>query len=164
MTGTLLLFYYEPGEKAFASLGVIANLTPYGNLIRGLHFWAAQIMVITVLLHMARVVWHQAYRPPREKNWVIGVALFCLTLILDFSGYLLRGSQESTAAATVARGLLENFPGGDVLARMFLGTELWQGSSLALYVWHVFLLAGFALFLQIGHFWRVRRDGGVRPL
>lgn len=68
VTGTLLLFYYEPGEKAFASLGVIANLTPYGNLIRGLHFWAAQIMVITVLLHMGRVVWHQAYRPPRQMH------------------------------------------------------------------------------------------------
>lgn len=164
VTGTLLLFYYEPGAKAFASVGVITNLTPYGSLIRGLHFWAGQIMVITVLLHMARVVWHQAYRPPREKNWVIGVVLFCLTLILDFSGYLLRGSQESGAAATVARSLLESLPGGDVPARMFLGPESWQGSSPALYVWHVFLLAGLAFFLQIWHFWRVRRDGGVRPL
>ena len=46
-------------------------------------------MVLSVFLHMARVFYHGAYKPPREFNWVIGVILLTLTLLLSFTGYLL---------------------------------------------------------------------------
>ncbi|MDI6812914.1 MAG: cytochrome b N-terminal domain-containing protein [Desulfitobacteriaceae bacterium] len=164
-TGILLLFHYEPGKQAYISVASMVSLAPYGAIIRSLHFWAAQGMVVTVLFHMARVVWHHAYRPPREKNWVIGVFLFLLTLILDFSGYLLRGDREGAGAAEIAQSLLRGLPGGAGLAALFLGSmELGHGSSLPLYVWHVFILPGVLLVLQLWHFWRVRRDGGVRAL
>ena len=44
-------------------------------------------MVLAVFLHMARVFYHGAYKPPREFNWVIGVILLSLTLLLSFTGY-----------------------------------------------------------------------------
>lgn len=164
-TGILLLFHYEPGGQAYTSVASMVSLAPYGGIIRSLHFWAAQGMVVTLLFHMARVVWHHAYRPPREKNWIIGVLLLVFTLIVNFSGYLLRGDREGAGAAAIAQSLVRGLPGGAGLAALFLGsTELGQSSSLTLYVWHVFLLPGVLLTLQIWHFWRVRRDGGVRPL
>lgn len=165
ITGVLLLFYYQPGEKAFASLSEIDSALPYGGFVRSLHFWAGQAMVISVFLHMVRVVWSKAYQPLRELNWITGVVLFVLTVVLDYTGYLLRGGQESGAAAAVGQTLLKTLPGGEVLATFFFGQPSpLNGSTLNIFAWHAFILAGIAGFLQIFHFWRIRKDGGVRPL
>jgi len=165
ITGVLLLFYYQPGDRAFASLSEIDSALPYGGLARSLHFWAGQMMVISVFLHMVRVVWSRAYRPLRELNWVTGVVLFGLTVMLDYSGYLLRGGQESGAAASVGQTLLTSLPGGQALATVFFGQPSpLNGSTLSIFAWHTFILAGTAGFLQMLHFWRIRRGGGVRPL
>lgn len=165
ITGVILLFYYQPGDKAFASLSEIDSALPYGGLIRSLHFWSGQMMVITVFLHMIRVVWSKAYRPLSEFNWITGVILLGLTVILDYSGYLLRGGQESGAASSVGQTLLKTLPGGKGWAVIFFGqSSPVNGSTLDIFVWHVFILAGIAGFLQMYHFWRIRKDGGVRPL
>lgn len=165
ITGVILLFYYQPGEKAFASLSEIDSALPYGGFIRSLHFWAGQMMVISVFAHMIRVVWSKAYQPLRELNWITGVVLFGLTVILDYSGYLLRGGQESGAASSVGQSLLKTLPGGKGWASIFFGTSSpVNGSTLNIFVWHAFILAGIAGFLQMYHFWRIRKDGGVRPL
>lgn len=165
ITGVVLLFYYQPGDKAFASLSEIDSALPYGGFIRSLHFWAGQMMVISVFLHMIRVVWAKAYQPLRELNWITGVVLFGLTVILDYSGYLLRGGQESGAASSVGQTLLKMLPGGKGWASIFFGqSSPVNGSTLNIFVWHAFILAGIAGFLQMYHFWRVRKDGGVRPL
>lgn len=161
------MFHYLPGEKSgFNSVTQLASVIPYGGLIRNLHFWAGQVMVVTVNLHMIRVVWTKSYRPPRELNWLVGVTLLILTLILDFTGYLLRGSQESGAAATVGAHILGLIPlVGDSLARMFLGPySPLNGSTIAVYVWHCVALPLFLLWLQVYHFWRIRKDGRIRPL
>src|SRR5205085_7411788 len=65
----------------------------FGLLVRNMHRWAAHLMVLSVFLHMARVFYHGAYKPPREFNWVIGVILLTLTLLLSFTGYLLPWDQ-----------------------------------------------------------------------
>jgi quinol-cytochrome oxidoreductase complex cytochrome b subunit len=135
-------------------------------MIRNLHYWAGQLMVVTVNLHMLRVVWTHSYKPPKQLNWLVGVALLMLILFLDFTGYLLIGSQESGAAATVAVNILGLIPGlGIGLAQVLFGEpSAISGSTLVVYVWHCFALPMIALFLQLYHFWRIRRDGGVRPL
>lgn len=165
ITGVILLFYYQPGDKAFASLSEIDSALPYGGLIRSLHFWSGQMMVISVFFHMIRVVWSKAYRPLSELNWITGVVLLGLTVILDYSGYLLRGGQESGAASSIGQTLLKTLPGGKGLAAIFFGqSSPVNGSTLNIFVWHAFILAGIAGFLQMYHFWRIRKDGGVRPL
>lgn len=167
ITGLLLMFHYQPGESgAYPSLLNLASVIPYGAVLRDLHYWAGQIMVVTVLLHMVRVVWTHSYRPPRELNWLIGVSLLVLTVVLDFTGYLLRGSQECGAAATVAVHILLLVPGvGPGLAQMLFGQPaVLSGSTLIIYVWHCVALPGAVFNLQVYHFWRVRRDGCVRPL
>ena len=167
MTGLLLMFHYQPGESTgFSSILTIASVIPYGGVIRNLHYWAGQLMVVTVNLHMLRVVWTHAYKPPKQLNWLVGVALLILILFLDFTGYLLIGSQESGAAATVAVNIVGLIPGvGSGLAQMLFGEpSALSGSTLVVYVWHCVALPMVALLLQLYHFWRIRRDGGVRPL
>ena len=90
VTGIFLMFFYRP--EATAAWNDISNLetsVTFGLLVRNMHRWGAHLMVITVFLHMARVFYHGAYKPPREFNWVIGVILLTLTLLLSFTGYLL---------------------------------------------------------------------------
>ncbi|WP_088226464.1 cytochrome b N-terminal domain-containing protein [Desulfosporosinus sp. FKB] len=167
ITGILLMFHYQPGTSSgFSSVLTIGSVIPYGSVIRNLHYWSAQLMVVTVNLHMVRVVWTHSYKPPKQLNWLVGVGLLVLVLVLDFTGYLLIGSQESGAAATVAANLLKQIPGlGTALAQIALGepTAL-SGSTLIVYVWHCVALPLAAFWLQLYHFWRIRRDGGVRPL
>ena len=69
--------------------GLFQPTLPFGSLVRNMHRWGAHLMVLSVFLHMSRVFYHGAYKPPREFNWVIGVVLLLLTLLLSFSGYLL---------------------------------------------------------------------------
>jgi len=165
-TGLLLMFHYQPGDAGFGSVLTISSVIPYGGILRNLHYWAGQFMVVAVNLHMLRVVWTHSYKPPKQLNWLVGVALLIFVLFLDFTGYLLIGSQESGAAATVAVNILGLIPFiGTWLARILFGepTAL-TGSTLVVYVWHCVALPMVAFLLQLYHFWRVRRDGGVRPL
>ena len=77
----------------------------FGLLVRNMHRWAAHLMVLSVFLHMARVFYHGAYKPPREFNWVIGIVLLLLTLLLSFTGYLLPWDQLSLWAVTVGTNM-----------------------------------------------------------
>lgn len=167
ITGLLLMFHYQPGDSTgYSSILTIASVIPYGGVIRNLHYWAGQLMVVTVNLHMLRVVLTRSYKPPKQLNWLVGVALLVLILLLDFTGYLLIGSQESGAAATVAVHILGLIPVlGTGLAQVLFGEpSALSGSTLVVYVWHCVALPMVALLLQLYHFWRIRRDGGVRPL
>src|SRR5438445_11013318 len=88
------MFFYRPaadvgGATAYADMQSIRTSVFLGDLVRNLHRWGAHLMVFTVALHMARVFYTGAYKPPREFNWVVGAVLLFLTLGLSFAGYLL---------------------------------------------------------------------------
>jgi cytochrome b6 len=90
VTGVMLMFYYKPyPDVAYESMKDIHFVVPTGRLIRNIHRWAANVMVVAVILHMARAFYTAAYRAPREFNWLIGIGLLVTTLGLSFTGYLL---------------------------------------------------------------------------
>jgi quinol-cytochrome oxidoreductase complex cytochrome b subunit len=182
VTGVLLMFYYRPvPDYAYVDMKTLEYAVQFGIVLRNLHRWAAHLMVITVMLHMLRVFLTGSYRPPREFNWVVGVNLLVLTLLLSFTGYLLPWDQlafwavtvgTNMAAATPFAGAEGPFhtwfnitPAND--ARFLLLGDMKVGSNalLRFYVLHCVglpLIAGVLLFV---HFWRVRKDGGIsRPL
>jgi cytochrome b6 len=112
VTGILLTFYYVPyPAQAYASVSNITFKVRLGWFIRGIHQGAAQLMVVTVLLHMIRVFFTRAYRKPRELNWVLGVALFMLTLTFAFTGYSLVYDQLSYWATTIGTNMIAALPG-----------------------------------------------------
>jgi hypothetical protein len=101
-TGVLLMFYYIPSDaQAYQSMKDIESSVTFGQLMRNMHRWAAQGMVIAVFLHMCRVFYTGSYKPPREFNWVVGVILLVLTFLLSFTGYLLPWDQLALWAVTV---------------------------------------------------------------
>jgi quinol-cytochrome oxidoreductase complex cytochrome b subunit len=120
-------------------------------------------MVLTVFLHMIRVFYHGAYKPPREFNWVVGVLLLFLTLGLSFTGYLLPWDQIAFWAITVGTQMASYAPLAAQEGAFILlgGIEVGQGTLLRFYVGHVILLPLIAAIFMIVHFWRIRKDGGI---
>jgi quinol-cytochrome oxidoreductase complex cytochrome b subunit len=163
-TGVLLMFYYVPTpDAAYTTMQDLIFVVPFGRVMRNLHRWAAEGMVITIVLHLGRVFFTGAYKPPREFNWVVGVGLLLLTLALSFTGYLLPWDQLAYWAITVGTNMVGYFPVlGDLMRALLLGGEtVTERTLIRFYVLHVALLP-LALAWLIGyHFWRIRKDGGL---
>ena len=182
-TGLLLMFYYRPTvEYAFVDILDLREQVPFG-IMREVHRWGAHAMVISVWIHMFRVFMTGSYKPPREFNWVIGVILLVLTLLLSFTGYLLPWDQLAIWAITVGSNMARATPflgnegpgaallslgnvrlihaGDDARFALLGGTFVGEGALLRFYVLHcVGLPLGIAVLMAV-HFWRVRKDGGI---
>ena len=168
VTGVLLMFYYVPSvERAYQDIQELETNVRFGQLLRNLHRWMAHAMIILVLLHMMRVFYTGAYKPPREFNWVVGVVLFILTLLLSFTGYLLPWDQLAFWAITVGTTMVGSAPvlGDESKFLLLGGFSVGPNALIRFYTLHVIgLPLVISVFLAV-HFWRVRRDGGLaRPL
>jgi quinol-cytochrome oxidoreductase complex cytochrome b subunit len=164
ITGLLLVFFYTPTpDEAFASIQLIAFQVPLGWLIRNLHYWAAQAMVFSVGLHLLRVIFTGAYKPPRRANYLIGLALLAATVLLDFSGYVLRWDDGTRWALVVGTGLVKETPLiGDGLYQLLVGgSEIGAATTIRFYAWHILGLAVPGAILIGWHIFKVRRDGGI---
>src|SRR5215218_1107201 len=106
VTGVFLMFFYVPSStSAYDDILRIQAEVPFGLLTRNIHRWGAHLMVFFVFLHMMRVFYHGAYKPPREFNWVVGVVLLFLTIMLSFTGYLLPWDQIAYWAITIGTNM-----------------------------------------------------------
>src|SRR6516165_9912171 len=184
VTGVYLMFYYRPtAEYAYADMKYLEFDMPFGMLMRNMHRWAAHGMVIAVWLHMFRVFMTGSYKPPREFNWVVGVILLVLTLLLSFTGYLLPWDQLSIWAVTVGSNMARATPGvgvegpgaallklngvslitsgSDAKFALLGGRSVGEMTLNRFYVLHCVAIPLAAALLIMIHFWRVRKDGGI---
>ena len=164
ITGLYLMFFYVPSvSRAYQDIQAISSSVAFGDLVRNMHRWGAHLMVLTVFLHMVRVFYHGAYKPPREFNWVVGVVLLLLTLLLSFTGYLLPWDQIAFWAITVGTQMAQYAPllGSESSFFLLGGIEVGQNTLLRFYVAHVIFFPLIAAVLMVVHFWRIRKDGGV---
>jgi quinol-cytochrome oxidoreductase complex cytochrome b subunit len=164
ITGALLLFYYVPSvEAANASVQILTYHIPLGWLIRNLHYWGTQALVIVTILHLLRVALTGGFRARRRFNWLLGLGLLLLIVGLDFTGYVLRWDADVGWALLVGTNLLREIPFiGQGLYRLAVGgTTIGDETVLRFFGWHVFGLILPAAFLFGWHLFRVRRDGGI---
>ena len=176
VTGVMLMFYYKPyTDVAYDSIKDIHFVVPTGRFMRNIHRWAANVMVITVILHMARAFYTAAYRAPREFNWLIGLALLVTTLGLSFTGYLLPWDQLAYWAITIGANIAQSpreitdalditayFDPGGMQRMLLLGSDIvGEEALIRFYLLHVMLLPLALAALMAVHFWRVRKDGGI---
>lgn len=164
VTGLLLMFYYHPSvPRGYQDMKDLEFVVSAGVFLRNLHRWSAHTMVALVLLHMVRVFFAGAYRPPREFNWVIGVCLLVLTILLSYTGYLLPWDQLAYWAVTVGANMARSVPlVGDQISFLLLGgNQIDENTLVRFYVMHCVLLP-LVLFVGVAvHIWRVRKDGGL---
>jgi quinol-cytochrome oxidoreductase complex cytochrome b subunit len=164
ITGILEMFYYIPvPERAAVSVQTITSLVPFGALIRNLHFWSAQALVIVMSVHLLRVVLTGAYARHRRLNYLIGLGMLVLILLLDFTGYVLRWDEGIRWALIVGTNLLKTVPWiGDSLYQLAIGGPQPGASTLErFYTWHIFVLTLVTVIFGAWHIFRVRRDGGI---
>ncbi len=164
VTGALEMFYYIPTpDQAALSVQTITFLVPFGWLIRNLHFWAAQLLLAVSAVHLLRIIFTGSYAPPRRFNYLLGLALFVLSILLDFSGYILRWDQGIQWALVLATNLIKTIPtiGNMLYAALTGGTQIGAPTLLRFFSWHIFGLTMILVILIGWHAFRVRRDGGI---
>src|ERR1700674_5057176 len=164
VTGIPLMLYYHPSvPQAYADMKDLQFVVSAGLFLRNLHRWSAHAMVLLVFAHMFKVFYRGAYRPPREFNWVIGVVLLILTLLLSYTGYLLPWDQLAFWAITVGSNILSAVPmlGHKIRFLMLGGHTVNENALLRFYVLHCVILPLFAVMFVAVHFWRIRKDGGI---
>jgi quinol-cytochrome oxidoreductase complex cytochrome b subunit len=163
-TGILLMLYYHPSiPQAYADMKDLHFVISSGMLLRNLHRWSAHTMVLLVFLHMAKVFYRGAYRPPRELNWIVGVTLLMLTLLLSYTGYLLPWDQLSYWGTTVGSHIMSSMPLiGEKLSFILLGGHSVNANALIrFYVLHTVILPLALIMLIVLHLWRLHKDGGM---
>jgi quinol-cytochrome oxidoreductase complex cytochrome b subunit len=163
-TGVMLMFYYIPSvERAYPTMKEIQLSVPLGQFTRNMHRWAAHLMVLVVILHMARVFYTGAYKPPREFNWIVGVGLLIMTLGASFTGYLLPWDQLSYWAITVGTNIASYAPvGGNFVKSLLLGgSDVGQNALIRFYTLHIAVVPFVMIIVISLHLWRVRKDGGL---
>jgi ubiquinol-cytochrome c reductase cytochrome b subunit len=165
-TGITLAFMYVPStEGAYESLQFITHEAFLGNFLRGLHFFGASAMVVSVFVHLSRVFLFGSYKFPREVNWLAGVVLILLTLTMAFSGEILRWDQNALWGLMVGVYMAGRTPFiGRVVGQFLLGGETFGAETLSrFFSYHVFwlpVLLGAVLGL---HLYLVIRNGISEP-
>jgi len=166
-SGVLLLIYYRPtiGE-AYDSVINITNHIPFGWLVRGFHAWGANLMIISLLLHMARVFYQGAYKNPRELNWIVGIGLFVLTLVFSFTGYLLPWTQLSYWATVVGTEIPAAVPVIGPCLRSFIrgGETITQYTLSRFFALHVVILPAILAGMVALHLLIIREVGISEPV
>jgi len=158
------MFYYIPNpQDAALSVQTITYHVPFGGFVRNLHYWSAQLLLIVIAIHLARVIFTAAYRKPRHFNYLLGLALFVLAIMLDFTGYILRWDEGICWPLVTGTNLLRTIPFvGEFLFRIAVGGgDACTTALTRFYTWHIFALIIPAAILLVWHAFRVRRDGGI---
>ena len=164
VTGLMMKFVYQPvPDRAYASIVYLQNAIYFGQLIRNLHHWSGNGLLLVVLLHLLRVFFTGAFHKPRQFNWVIGLLMFILVLGSNFSGYLLPWDQLAYWAITICTGMLEYIPGiGAALQKVVRGgADIGPATLSNFYALHTALIPSGLIILMPFHFWRVRKAGGL---
>ncbi len=160
LTGLALMFYYVPApDAAYASILRLQAQAPWGEVLRDVHRLAAELMVVTVALHLLRTFLTKSYQGQRAFTWITGVALLLLTLLLAFSGYLLPWDQLAYWAVTIGASMADGVPWIGIQLRDLLhgATEIGGDGLLRFYLLHVVLLPLLAAILLGVHYYRVAR-------
>jgi menaquinol-cytochrome c reductase cytochrome b subunit len=166
LTGVFLAMYYTPSPtQAYPSITHLTNDVFLGEFVRGMHKWGASVMIILIFLHMARTFIFGAYKYPRELNWVIGVVLLILTMIMGFTGYLLPFDQRSFWATVVGNNINGTGPfiGPYLTDFLYAGPEFGATTLSRFYAIHMLLVPGLIIALIGAHLYLVVKLGTTAP-
>ncbi|TMC52512.1 MAG: cytochrome b6 [Chloroflexi bacterium] len=173
VTGILLAIYYVPDARgnpaeAYSSVLFIQNSVYLGWLIRGVHFWGANILIFMVLLHMARVYWTGSYRAPRELNWMVGAIMLLIILGFALTGYLLPWDTKAYFATEVTIKIAGSPPPpqlGAFIKQILQGGPVVGPPTLQIFFTaHVFLFPALIILLMYVHFRFIRAHGISEPM
>jgi len=166
VTGILLLLYYRPSaDTAFESVQFIITEVQFGWLIRSVHSWSANLLILALFIHMFSVYFLSAYRSPREITWVSGALLLFICIGFGFSGYLLPWNKLAFFATKVGTEIAGVVPlVGRPMLRFLRGGDEVTGATLTRFFgFHVAVLPAIATVLIGVHVLLVQMHGMSVP-
>lgn len=161
-TGILLAIYYVPSVgEAYISVIRINEEVFLGWLVRSMHKWSANLLIVFIMLHALRVFVNGSYKPPRELNWVAGVFTFVLSMASGFTGYLLPWDQKAYWATVVGTSMAGTIPVAGNLVLYFVrgGPEVDGTTLIRFYSMHILILPLLMAVVLWLHFHMVKRQG-----
>jgi quinol-cytochrome oxidoreductase complex cytochrome b subunit len=165
-TGAFLMFNYSPSpDHAYDSIQYIMNVVQFGALIRSIHYWSANAMVVLIGLHGMRTFFMAAYKYPRELTWVGGTLLFLLVMMASFTGYLLPWDQKAYWATNVGTGIAGQVPLlGPWIQKVLVGGDTIGAQTLTrFFTLHVAIIPPLIILLIGIHIFMVVRQGISAP-
>ncbi len=174
LTGFLLGLYYVPDgagnpAPAFTSVDFIQHTAYLGWLIRGMHFWGANLLIAVALAYMTLAFWNGDYRAPREVNWMVGVLIFLVIVLFSFTGSLLPWDANSYLARAreisiiSGAGVLSDGVSGFIKYLLQGGPLVGPATLLRFFMAHVVLLPAVLTFMLYVHYRLARRFGPAEP-
>jgi quinol-cytochrome oxidoreductase complex cytochrome b subunit len=165
-TGIFLTLYYAPSTAtAWESTKFIMEKVPAGHFVLSLHYWGASAMIALMAMHLLQVLLWGAYKKPRELQWIVGVLLFVVTLVLGLTGYLLPWDLNALLASTVAIRIAGNAPilGPAVLKFLQDGDGIGTLTINRFFGIHVWLMPAALIALVAMHLSIFRHNGSAGP-
>lgn len=167
ITGLLLLMYYRPtADAAYESVRLIIAKVQFGWLVRSIHVWSANLMVVAAWVHLAATFFGRAYRRPRELTWISGALLLFITLTFAFTGYLLPWNTLAYFATKVGTEIAGDVPlvGKAILVLLRGGEDVTEATLSRFFGIHVAILPAVTTLLLGFHLLMVQIHGMSRPI
>jgi quinol-cytochrome oxidoreductase complex cytochrome b subunit len=164
LSGVLMMFSYDPSpERAWASIDSYQGDTLFGGLVRGVHYWSANLLLPVVVLHLLRVFLTGGFLARRRSNWHLGLGIAFFVFLSGFTGYLLPWDQTAYWAVTICTEMLGQVPGiGPAIKSAVVGgSEIGAATAVNFYALHLVVTPLALAALLTWHFWLVRKAGGV---
>jgi ubiquinol-cytochrome c reductase cytochrome b subunit len=162
MSGAFMAFYYSPAPgTAYDSVDYALFSVPFGDVIKGVHYYSWNVLLVVMGLHLVRAFVVGAYKSPRQLVWVSGVLIMLLIPALIITGDLLPWDQNGFWTTQVRISIIASVPFvGDLFVRLLQGGPLTGIVALTrFYVLHILFLPAFLVFLVVIHFHFLKRGG-----
>ncbi len=122
VSGIVLAVGYDVGAPR-SSLSLLQLSSGAGRLLRALHAWSGNLLVILGLMHVVEHLAARGELKPRWGVWARAVLAIPLLLGAMLTGFVLKGDADAELARQIATGLLEKLPLlGEAAATSLFGT------------------------------------------
>ncbi|HTX56361.1 MAG TPA: cytochrome b N-terminal domain-containing protein [Candidatus Acidoferrales bacterium] len=165
-TGIFLTFFYAPSAATAWESTRAIYLNPYTHFLLSLHYWGASAMIALVFLHLMQVLIFGAYKSPRELQWIVGVLLLIVTLVLGLTGYLLPWDMDAYFASQVSLNITGLAPVAGPLLQAIAqgGTVMGTNTINRFFGLHVWLMPAILVLLVGAHLTIFRHNGPAGPV
>ncbi|HTX59423.1 MAG TPA: cytochrome b N-terminal domain-containing protein [Verrucomicrobiae bacterium] len=165
VTGIFLTFFYAPSAATAWESTRAIYLNPWTHFLLSVHYWGASAMIALVFLHLLQVLIFGAYKSPRELQWVVGVILLLVTLVLGLTGYLLPWDMDAYFASQVSLNIAGLPPGGAILQNIAQGGGTMGTATInRFFGLHVWLMPAVLVMLVGAHLAIFRHNGSAGPV
>ncbi len=164
-TGIFLTFFYAPSAATAWESTVAIYQNPWTHALLSIHYWGASAMIALVFLHLLQVLVWGAYKSPRELQWIVGVLLLLVTLVLGLTGYLLPWDMDAYFASQVSLNIAGLPPGGALLQAIAQGGNVMGTNTInRFFGLHVWLMPAALVALVAAHLTIFRHNGSAGPV